>query len=112
MRDGNETDYDSLEIRPRKPKLTYSRKGQRGAERAQSLAALSSRASASTGQQVTNKGEDKTGRPKLNRTTSAAELGKRKRIVEQQSSDGAGGGDEGQSSVSGLETGYDPVDHD
>ena len=107
MADGNETDYDSLEIRPRKPKLTYSRKGQRGAERAQSLAALSSRASASSGQQVTNKGKEQPARPKLNRTTSAAELGKRKRTVEPESSDGASGDVEGQSSVSDVDSEHD-----
>jgi hypothetical protein len=78
MSDGHVTDYDSLEIRPRKPKLTYGRKGQR--DRSQSVAASARPTLPSPGvKRPQGKSEAKVARPKLKRATSAAELGKRER---------------------------------
>ncbi|ORY91746.1 hypothetical protein BCR35DRAFT_340627 [Leucosporidium creatinivorum] len=83
MADAHETDYDSLEIRPRKPKLTYGRKGQRDRSQSQSHSVASARqilpSPGGQQQQGKGKGKGKAVRPRLNRANSAAELGKRTR---------------------------------
>lgn len=81
MTDAHETDYDSLEIRPRKPKLTYGRKGQRDRPRP----TLPSPGAGGEQQQL-GKTKGKVVRPKLKRATSAAELGKRRRVKEREES--------------------------
>lgn len=85
MTDAHETDYDSLEIRPRKPKLTYGRKGQRDRPQPQARATLPSPGAGGEQQQL-GKTKGKVVRPKLKRATSAAELGKRSRGKEREES--------------------------